>query len=309
MFPPRNCDQCLCIKKVWRSQRSLSGVWGPPTLISEEYWIDCDNGSSWRLISDCVAEYVQYDRCDKEGSPEGPSIPAPDCEILSEPCPECCGESPVTSATLDIPANWGFLLSTGVPALPAACWYPADEACSGTYPFMAPVNPEATCDGCEDITARTIVFDFVEDSLTCATVFSACSDSLFPYGTFCKDRYMTWADTFQCCSPSQYSFGKYGTNNNNMAYCARIGLAKHADDASCRVYLFLSMTVGMNCGFSGTNSLQRGTRVYASDLLGGDCCGTFTLTDSRLRGATPIAGDCGDLCNAMPNSFDVTLSC
>lgn len=242
-------------------------------------------------------------------APPTPTIDPPDEEDCCDPCDDCCAEL-VTEASIDIPANWGSLIYTGVTTLPAACWNPADGACVGSFPFAFPADPAVLCDGCADITARTVLFDFVAAEANCpGGVFSSCSTGLYPTGTYCKRRFIQWNDLFYCCSPSQFSSGNYNTNTGNMVCCAELRISKHADDASCRIYLFLSVTVTMNCGFSGDSTSLRGTRVYASDLLAGDCCGTFTLTDSRTRSGTAIAGSCGSLCDAMPTSFDVTVTC
>jgi hypothetical protein len=297
MFPPGSCLPCKCKKKTWRSTKSrTTGVWSAPVLVDEDIDVPCSEGKDWYLVTECVAEFVQYVKCDQGSTPPTPSISAPLC-VPGNICPTCCADSP-TTASINIPANWGFLAVLGS-TLPGSCRNPYEGACP-------PSGPSGVCNGCDNIVAKTVIATFGTLGGGCGfgVPFMSCP---FDKGSSCGVATVQVADPFICCGYNPYAPGMPLTMDGGVSHCISVVIAKHSSDASCRLFLEISQTVNINCGFTGDRSLV-GSRVYASGLLGGSCIGAISVTDSATRGGTPIAGSCGSLCDAMPTSFTVTVA-
>lgn len=292
-----------CCKQVWRSSWDCDAEeWLTPTLYSSTDNQECLDDIAWHIPDgQCYAEttlYIDGSVCEVDPDPPAaPILGAPGgvCCLEPAPCDVCCDFNPYT-AQLDIPADWGvFFIDRGFANPSIKC--------------EAPCNPPnactpATCNPCNDVTARTVVFDLstvIPDS--CAAGYDPLCVPAGAHGANCAFDRVSWSDSYTCCGKT--AFGGNTSQTAPVAWCADFYIAKHADDASCRLYLRLRQHINVALGFTG----ERGSRVYASEPIGDDCCGEFTLSSTTTRSGTALGCSTGSLCDSMPTSLTVTLTC
>jgi hypothetical protein len=225
-----------------------------------------------------------------------------DCACEEEGyCGQCCDDAP-TEASIDIPADWGAVTG-GIMVGPAnACYGASEDAC----PPPGPPPPIHTCNPCNDITARTLVFDLTVLNGDCAHT-GDCKPSM-DEGSPCGIHSVAFTDSFDCCDFPPAGPG-FTTAPGVVTVCANIRFGKHVDDDGCRVFISINVTTRMTC--DGVSTLvQSYGRSYASDVIAGKVCkGTIEVFDNMTRGGSPITGECGALpCTAMPTSFMVTVA-
>jgi hypothetical protein len=294
---------CICCKQVWRSEYDCDEEeWLTPTLISSDSDQECEPDVDWHVPDgECYAEttlYVTPGTCEEDPDvPVTPTIDPPDEECCDE-CNFCC-DPPVTEASMDIAANWGSLIFNNCGGFPIA-----ESAC---FPGQPPPL-FSTCDVCPDVSARTVVFTF-GGGPGCAAgglVFASCPLGFtgISQGEVCQTSFQIWSDSGSCCGSNGITSS---TKTINIRVCAGLYIAKHADDAGCRIYLYLGVYQEANAGQCSGVYILSGRKRYASEVIT-DCTEPIELRTDTVRGADALGDTCGDVCDAMPDTFTINLS-
>jgi hypothetical protein len=293
MFPPQSCGECICVKKVWRSYYSGSS-WGPPILLTEDLAVACAEGHGWQLVSNCVAEFVQYERCNHATSaPPTPTIPAPNCSPAGS-CAECFASVP-SQVSVFLPGNWGAPNpAIGVPPLESSCTDPYEEP---PCPGSVAMNPCAQIPDLTFVMEMMTYSEFLGRAPCAGAGFTPrCSISWEYCNAIAAGSYCTTVAGCRRDNGLSYNFP--------LTIKLVVGLGRIG--GICRVLstLEIAYTVGCNGGFGSTSRVS--VTEFTSAPLAVIPPTPVTLTKASTCGAFPVAAT--PVCDAIPSTIEATFA-